>query len=227
MNEWRPIPSTNGAYEASSAGEIRRRGMSTVRKQTPREDGYVRICLSLNGKLSNTYVHILVAEAFLGPRPAEMDTNHKNGVKSDNRPENLEYLTRKDHEKHTREVLGRNRGPAGEDHGNALLTEEAVRAIHSDYCSGQYSQLELAERHGVSLPCVNGILNGHTWRHLGLSKPPKRDYRLRGLDNPKGKVSPQMKAEARTLYAQGLSGHEIAKQLGLGSTTIYRVLKLP
>ena len=43
------------------------------------------------------WVHILVCEAFHGPRPSpKHEVRHKNGISSDNRAENLEWGTRSD-----------------------------------------------------------------------------------------------------------------------------------
>jgi hypothetical protein len=49
--------------------------------------------LALNGKNYKQFVHRLVAEAFIGPRPIDKTVDHINRVRDDNRIENLRYAT--------------------------------------------------------------------------------------------------------------------------------------
>lgn len=64
-------------------------------------DGYVRLWLPEHHRADNSgrvYEHIIVAEAaYGGPITAEYHVHHLNGVKDDNRPENLEVLLAGDH----------------------------------------------------------------------------------------------------------------------------------
>lgn len=64
-------------------------------------DGYVRVWMPDHHRADNSgrvYEHILVAEAtYGGPITSEYHVHHKNGVKNDNRPENLEVLLASDH----------------------------------------------------------------------------------------------------------------------------------
>lgn len=57
--------------------------------------GYLRVGLRIDGVLHNLSVHRLVATAFLGkPEPGQV-INHINEIRTDNRPENLEWVTQK------------------------------------------------------------------------------------------------------------------------------------
>jgi hypothetical protein len=92
QEEWRPIPGQPG-YEVSSAGRVLSRKYSKPRLMRTSTDpaGYPTVQLCQNNAPVKYRVHRLVAEAFYGPRPIGAEVRHLNGVKSDNRSENLRW----------------------------------------------------------------------------------------------------------------------------------------
>lgn len=63
--------------------------------------GYHCVLMNIDGRRVFTGSHKLVARAFLGEKPTpKLVVNHKNGIRTDNRPENLEYLTQKENTIH-------------------------------------------------------------------------------------------------------------------------------
>src|SRR5262245_56325267 len=95
---WRPAPGYEGWYEVSSVGRVRRvfacRGATAGRvlQQTMQGD-YLAVTLYRHDRKKKFGVHVLVASAFHGPRPAGMIVNHKDTDKLNNRAENLEWAT--------------------------------------------------------------------------------------------------------------------------------------
>lgn len=57
------------------------------------KDGYLRITLTNNGKRKSYHVHRLVARTFLDNYDENLQVNHINGIKNDNRIDNLEMVT--------------------------------------------------------------------------------------------------------------------------------------
>jgi hypothetical protein len=93
-----------------------------------KSNGYLRIAYWSHTKKVNTsfLVHRLVARAFLGPCPEGMQVNHKNGVKYDNRIENLEYVTPSQNTRHAIE-----KKLFDPRIGKTKLTNEHVRLLKS------------------------------------------------------------------------------------------------
>ena len=98
--EWRPVPGYEGLYEVSDGGDVR--SIATAQRPRPQprlvkhsDDGrgYRRLRLCLNGTKRAWRVHQLVALAFLGPRPEGQEVRHRDGNRSRNVPDNLEYGT--------------------------------------------------------------------------------------------------------------------------------------
>lgn len=96
MEIWKPVKRYKGIYEVSNLGNVRSlnyHNWGIVRNLTPvmDKDGYLRVCLSKDGKQSNGLIHRMVAQAFLDNPKGVSQVNHINENKTDNRVENLEW----------------------------------------------------------------------------------------------------------------------------------------
>jgi hypothetical protein len=65
------------------------------------QNGYERIRICYDGKFESWTVHRLVATMFLDRAEWQKEVNHKNGIKTDNRVENLEWCTTSENQKHS------------------------------------------------------------------------------------------------------------------------------
>lgn len=122
--------------------------------------GYRRVALRIGGKRRRAMVHRLVMEVFVGP--SEMDVAHLNGVRDDNRLENLVYATKQENEAHKVEHGTRR---SGEQVHLAKLTEEDVRKMRRLYKAG-VRPTTLAMIYGVTRENVHCVVSGKTWKHV-------------------------------------------------------------
>jgi hypothetical protein len=114
MNEtWLPAVGWGG-YEVSIEGRVRsiartvsRRDGTTQRfrgrelRPFRNSEGYWVVRLSMPGKRAVERVHRIVATAFVAPGHTTETVNHKDGNKSNNRADNLEWATRSENTKHS------------------------------------------------------------------------------------------------------------------------------
>ena len=104
QERWLPVAEFEGMYEVSDMGRVRsldtekvdsrgriRRGRGKVLSPGVRASGYEYVNLKDSPKIRRRYVHQLVLESFVGPRPEDAEACHNNGNPADNRISNLRW----------------------------------------------------------------------------------------------------------------------------------------
>lgn len=99
------------SYEVSDTGRVRntnfnRSGATKEMSYFDSNNGYKMVGIMVNGKQKSFGVHRLVAQAFIQNPEKLPFVNHLNGDKTDNRVENLEWITNKDNQLHGFYELG-------------------------------------------------------------------------------------------------------------------------
>lgn len=107
MEEWKSIIRFEGLYDVSSEGRVRslwdgRHKIHRIKVLKPRKNkgGYLHVNLWKDGEMKTFKVHRLVASSFIKNPLNKSDVNHKNEIKTDNRVDNLEWMTRKENIKY-------------------------------------------------------------------------------------------------------------------------------
>jgi hypothetical protein len=118
MEMWKPIAQLDNVYSVSSHGRIRSnaRRVSTglgryrgvgerIMKTCISKKGYVILVANFYGKQRSVQVHQAVAIAFISNPINKPSVNHKNGDKTDNHAENLEWVTVYENNYHAAHIL--------------------------------------------------------------------------------------------------------------------------
>lgn len=94
--EWRSTFIFPDFYSVSNNGDVRNKKTGKLLKPGKDKFGYFYYVLCVNGNRKTVKGHRLVANAFI-PNPQNKPTvNHKNGIRTDNRACNLEWMTNKE-----------------------------------------------------------------------------------------------------------------------------------
>ena len=152
--EWRSVVGWEGIYSVSNLGRVK------TLKQRPKIikpeiliDGYSRVAFYSKNTRIRKLVHNIVAEAFIGIKPEGFQCNHKDGIKTNNRPFNLEYITQLENMRHAY----RNGLMAVGDKSGAK-----IRAANRQYCKNGHER--------ISENYVPWILEKYGWRVCRLCK---------------------------------------------------------
>ena len=185
---WKDIEGYEGSYQVSERGEVRslKNGRWGNARRAPRIlkpalcDGYYKVALSKDNKLRSFRVHRLVALHFLQERSdPTLTVNHKDGNRTNNHVDNLEWATNAEQSIHRHRVL-RTGSCLGAKNGCAVLTDEKVVQARTQYYAGEKPGTAIAKELGVSKTTAYRMLKGLLWSHLPVPNKSPPDYKSAG-----------------------------------------------
>ena len=170
IETWKDIFDYENIYQISNKGNVRNIRTNKMLKPCVNSDGYYTVLLSKDGKSKSFKVHRLVATHFL--KEVKIQVNHKNGIKTDNNVDNLEFVTMHENIIHSW-ISGLSKGKY-KNVGN-----RARRIIQIDKKTGaeirEFNSIyEASENTGITHTsiqnCLKGRSNtsgGYKWKYAG------------------------------------------------------------
>lgn len=214
--EWRDIPGYEGLYKISKDGDVYSVISDILLKTHMRKDGYLAFGLYKDGKRKTCYVHRTVALAFIGKRPDGLCVNHKDGVKTNNRVDNLEYITQGENVEHAVRMGLSNY--KGENSYFSKLINSDINKIRRLLDSRKFSVLEIAKMFDVKANTIYRIKHGTTWAHI------KTDGDFDLEFDSRYKLNEYIVSDIKGLMGSGeYSQNEIAEKFGVSPQTISNI----
>lgn len=122
--------------------------------------GYRQVHFYKDTKQFVFLVHRIIAQVFIGEIPLDMEIAHKNGIRCDNRVDNLMICSHVENQSH-RELHGTITHK--EKHGMSKLNQENVNLIRQKYLDGQ-TQASIARDFNVQPSTIHKIVNYQRWK---------------------------------------------------------------
>ena len=173
MEIWKDVKNYEGVYQVSNLGRIRSLKRTIRANNNPyikngrvlktwNFNGYLCANLCLNGADNKVKVHRIVAEAFIDNPKNKKEVNHINGIRIDNRVENLEWCSHKENIQHAFKTGLRK---TGANATNSKLSVEDIKFIleNIQLKSHKFGARAMGRKFNVSYSTIMQILNGKTY----------------------------------------------------------------
>lgn len=171
---WKDVLGYEGCYQVSNLGRVKSLSRNIIHRNrvcdhrekilSQRDNGHGYLYTRFSAK--PFYVHRLVAAAFVSNPGNKKTVNHKNGIKADNRAENLEWCTQQENGNHSFHVLKNQqeicKGMRSVTNGRAKInTPEKLTEVRVLLKKGLKIR-SIADRFGVHETTISNIKRGIT-----------------------------------------------------------------
>lgn len=173
---WKDAVGWEGEYEVSNIGRVRSKSRY-VKQNYWREGkilitcisklGYEQVPLRTKRMSKNTSIHRLVAQAFIPNPENKPEVNHLDNNRSNNKVENLEWVTKSENLQYSYKTKGRDNVNymKGEQVKAAKLKEKDIIEIRKMYAENIKIK-EISEIYKVGISAIHNIITRKRWKHI-------------------------------------------------------------
>lgn len=162
---WKDIPNYENLYQISSLARVKR--LVGIRCKTERilkpslRNGYYHVNLTKNAKGKSFYVHRLFAQSFIDNTFNKEQINHKNGIRTDNCLENLEWVTNLENQRHAWDILKRKSIWERKKGANNKLSKKVIQLSRKNVFISKYNGIHEASRKtGIDFRSISECCTG-------------------------------------------------------------------
>lgn len=173
--QWRLIDGYSGKYSVSACGKVFNNDKNRELILSKSSNGYTRVTLIKDKKTKVFSVHRLVALAFLNPDKYRKDVNHKNGIKTDNRIENLEWCNKQENTIHaiSNKLIKRR------------FSHEQIKEMELLYREKHKGKAEIARMYNTSEVMIMSILRNTAYTDVPRKYPAETRVEIREYKDAK------------------------------------------
>lgn len=164
---WKWVKGYENLYKISNFGRVKSFHKMNERLLItyPNRLGYPVITLAKNKIHKLVTVHRLVAGAFIRNPQQKKLVNHKNGVKADNRVNNLEWCTQSENISHSYRT-GLQKPLIGSQASWSKVNEKQVIQMRKKFAKGGYTYKRIGQEYGLKTVAAFQIIKRVNWKHI-------------------------------------------------------------
>jgi hypothetical protein len=163
---WKDVKGFEGLYQVSNIGRIKSLRKGLILKSSINAAGYRHNTFSVNGSFKTLHLHRMLAIAFIENPNKYLVVNHKDGNKTNNNLDNLEWVTYSENTRHGYRIGLMKNPTKGTSVATSRLNNSQVLEIRDKYIPYKNPMNKIALEYNVCERTILDIITRATWKHI-------------------------------------------------------------